>query len=288
MTKPLSPKRTGFLARLDGARRSLKSAERKVAEWVLAHPEELITSTITEVAKASEVAEATVLRFSRRFDFKWYQDLKITLARELVPPIATIDAELKEDDPPETIFHKVFQANVQALKDTLEVLDAKEIDRAAEVLKSAKRIFFIGVGTSGPNVVDAYNKFFRLGIDCHCYTDSHLQVMAAALLQPGDVVVAISHSGSTKDPIETLKVAKEAGATTICITNNALSPITKIADIKLVTASRETRFRHEALASRIAQTSIINSLFMILSLADPERTLKNTRKIEKTIVSKQY
>jgi DNA-binding MurR/RpiR family transcriptional regulator len=146
----------------------------------------------------------------------------------------------------------------------------------------------IGVGTSGPIVLDAGNKFMRLGLDVHCSVDAHLQMMAAALLAPEDVVLAISHSGSTRDPVETAKVAKEAGAKVICITNNSLSPLTRTADLVLVTASRETRFRQEAMASRLGQTSIIDSLFTLMAVSRPEKSLGNLAKIENVIVAKQY
>jgi DNA-binding MurR/RpiR family transcriptional regulator len=88
--------------------------------------------------------------------------------------------------------------------------------------------------------------------------------------------------------VETAKTAKNAGARVICITNNSLSPLTKTADLVLVTASRETRFRQEAMASRLCQTSIIDSLYTLMALARPEEALQNLAKIENVIVTKQY
>jgi RpiR family carbohydrate utilization transcriptional regulator len=284
----MEQKITPLLARINGALPSLSKAETKVARYLLDHSEELVHQTITEVAKEAGVAEATVLRFVRTFGFKGFQDLKIHLARELVPAIATIHEDLEENDPPAAILRKVFAGHIQALNDTLGIVDKEEFKRAVDALARAEKILIIGVGTSGPIAVDAFNKFFRLGLTCYCQTDSHLQVMMGALLSSSDVALAISHSGSTKDPIETLNACKEAGATTICITNNSLSPITRVADIKLFTASRETKFRHEALASRIAQTAIINGLYVALSFRDLERSIENTKKIENAIVIKQY
>ena len=113
-------------------------------------------------------------------------------------------------------------------------------------------------------------------------------MMAAALLTPADVLLAVSHSGSTRDTVETAKTAKNAGARVICITNNSLSPLTKTADLVLVTASRETRFRQEAMASRLCQTSIIDSLYTLVALTRPEEALQNLAKIENVIVTKQY
>jgi DNA-binding MurR/RpiR family transcriptional regulator len=276
------------VSRISGAQDSLKKAERRVAEYVLSDPSSIVHSSIMEVAEKSGVADATVVRFCRTFGMKGFQDLKIRLARELVSEKERVIEDLKEGDSPDVVLEKVFKASIQSLNDTMDVIDKSGIKKAVTLLKKAKRIFFIGVGTSGPNVIDAFNKFSRLGLNCLYHTDSHLQVMTAALLEKGDVVIAVSHSGSTKDPIETVEAAKKNGAKVICITNNSLSPLTKISDIKLFTASRETKFRSEAMASRIAQTGILNALYMAVALSDMKKTITYNKKIEDAIVQKQY
>lgn len=279
---------SGALIRLRGLYPSLKAALRKVADLVLRKPELAIYASVNEVAAAAGVSEATVMRFCRTLGFRGFQDFKIALAREMVPPLQRLHEEVEEGDDPETVVRKVFQANIHALQDTLEVLDMKAMEQAAHLMLAAHQILLIGVGTSGPIVTDAANKLFRLGLRVVAHTDAHLMMMAAALLSPEDVLLAVSHSGSTKDPVETARVAKDAGARVICITNNSLSPLTKVADVVLVTASRETRFRQEAMASRLCQTSIIDSLYTLIALARPEEALKNLSRIENVIVTKQY
>jgi DNA-binding MurR/RpiR family transcriptional regulator len=278
----------GVLVRVRGVQPSLNRALRQVADYVLSDPERMIRLSVSEVAAGSQVSDATVVRFARFLGFRGYQDLKISLARELVSPLDSLLEDLEADDPPEVVVRKVFAANVGCLQDTLQVLDPGQMKRAAELLASARRVLIIGVGTSAPNAQDAANKLFRLGLDCQAETDGHLQLMKAALLAADDCVLAISHSGSTKDPIETLRVAQGRGASTICITNNSLSPITKVAQVRLVTASRETMYRPEAMSSRLAQASIIDSLFTLVAMADPERSQRHIKLIEDAIVIKQY
>lgn len=278
----------GALIRLRGLYPSLKAALRKVADVTLARPELAIYASVNEVAAAAGVSEATVMRLCRLLGFRGFQDFKIALARELVNPLQRLHEEVAEGDDAATIVHKVFQANIAALQDTLAVLDMGAMQAAAQALLAARQILIIGVGTSGPIVTDAGNKFFRLGLMVRAVTDAHLMMMAAALLTPEDVLLAVSHSGSTRDPVETARTAKAAGAHVICITNNSLSPLTKTADLVLVTASRETRFRQEAMASRLCQTSIIDSLYTLMALARPEEALHNLAKIENVIVTKQY
>jgi DNA-binding MurR/RpiR family transcriptional regulator len=287
---PLVPRevQAGALIRLRGLYPSLKAALRKVADLVLAKPEVAIYASVNEVAAAARVSEATVMRLCRILGFRGFQDFKIALARELVSPLQRLHEEVSEGDDPATIVRKVFQANISALQDTLEVLDMGAMAEAARRMLAARSLLLIGVGTSGPIVEDAANKFFRLGLNVKAITDAHLMMMAAALLTPEDVLLAVSHSGSTRDPVDTARVAREAGAKVICITNNSLSPLTKVADLVLVTASRETRFRQEAMASRLCQTSIIDSLYTLMAVARPETALENLRKIENVIVTKQF
>jgi len=282
------PAPAGTLIRLRGLYPSLKAALRKVADVALARPELAIYASVNEVAAAAGVSEATVMRLCRLLGFRGFQDFKIALARELVTPLQRLHEEVAEGDDVATIVHKVFQANIAALQDTLKVLNLEAMAAAAQALQEARRILLVGVGTSGPIVTDAANKFFRLGLWVQAITDAHLMMMAAALLTPQDVLVAVSHSGSTRDTVETAKTARYAGARVICITNNSLSPLTKTADLVLVTASRETRFRQEAMASRLCQTSILDSLYTLIALARPEEALQNLAKIENVIVTKQY
>lgn len=279
---------SGTLVRVRGAYPSLNRAARQVADVVLADPERVIRASVSEVAAAARVSDATVVRLARLLGFRGYQEMKITLARDLVSPLDSLVEDLREGDSPETVVRKVFAANIRCLQDTLAVLDAKEMARAAYLLRAARKILVIGVGTSAPNAADCANKLFRLGLHCEAVTDGHLQVMKAALLGEGDCVLAISHSGSTKDPIETLRVAAGRGAQTICITNNSLSPIAKVARVRLLTASRETMFRSEAMSSRLAQASIIDALFTLVAMADPQGSLRHIKLIEDAIVIKQY
>ncbi len=259
-----------------------------MADVTLARPELAIYASVNEVAAAAGVSEATVMRLCRLLGFRGFQDFKIALAREMVNPLQRLHEEVAEGDDTATIVHKVFQANIAALQDTLTVLDMETMAKASQWLLAARSVLLIGVGTSGPIVTDAANKFFRLGLLVQAVTDAHLMMMAAALLTDRDVLVAVSHSGSTMDTAEAAKTAKNAGARVICITNNSLSPLTKTADLILVTASRETRFRQEAMASRLCQTSILDSLYTLIALARPEVALASLAKIENVIVTKQY
>nr|WP_246860877.1 MurR/RpiR family transcriptional regulator [Bacillus sp. REN3] len=267
---------------------SLSSREKAVADYILNNPKEIIHLSITEFSENSTVAEATIFRFCKRLGFRGYQAFKIALASEVVEPIQNIHEEIKEDDEVGALAKKVFTGHIEAMKDTLELIDGKVLEEIVDVLSKATRIDFYGSGGSSAIALDAYHKFLRTGIHCHAHSDGHQQIISAALLGPGQAAVGISHSGSNKDVIESLRIAKANGAATIAITSHYKSPLTKEADYVLYTTSKETFFRSEALASRLVHLSLIDALHVAVSLRKQEETLGNLQKIREAISVKRY
>jgi len=239
---------------------------------------------MAQVARECGVSDTTVLRFCRAAGFKGYTDMKLAIVQDLASPAQLVHDDISQGDDPVTIARKVFLSNIQALQDTLEVLDADAFMQAVSLLSHAKRILVIGVGTSSPIAHDFYNMFFRLGLNVRAQTDSYLQLMEAALVGPDDVVVGISQSGSSTDPVLTLQEASKNGAKIIVITGNAESPITKFADVTLLSVSRETR--PEAIAARIAQSTLVDALYVIISMRILATTTQNENKIWKAVIHK--
>ncbi len=271
------------LARIRSRLPNLAVAERQVADWVLQNSEDVISSSMAQVALECGVSDTTVLRFCRAAGFKGYMDLKLSIARDLASPTQMVHDDIAEGDSPAIVARKVFTSHIQALYDTLEVLDQNKLTRAVDMILEAKKILIIGVGTSAPIANEAYNKLFRLGLNCHIQTDSYLQVMQASLAKESTLVIAISQSGSSIDPVLTLEEAKRNGAKAIVITGHG-SPLANLADIVFLAVSQETRA--EAIASRIAQMTIIDSLYVIASLRILNIATKNEDKIWKAIVKK--
>lgn len=267
---------------------ALSSKEKIVADYIMNNPKEIIHLSITEFSENTSVAEATIFRFCKRLGFRGYQAFKIALASEYVEPIQNFHEEIKEEDEVHTLAKKVFMGHIEAIKDTLNLLDSDKLETIVDLLSRATRIDFYGSGGSSAIALDAYHKFLRTGINCNAHSDSHQQIISAALLKPGQAAIGISHSGSNKDVIEALRIAKANGAVTIAITNHYKSPLTKEADYVLYTTSRETYFRSEALASRLVQLSLIDVLHVAVSIRKKEETLNNLQKIREAISIKRY
>jgi DNA-binding MurR/RpiR family transcriptional regulator len=272
------------LTRIRSSYPVLATSELRVANWVLQQPEKIMHLSMAQVAQACGVSDTTVLRFCRNAGFQGYTDLKLSIARDLVSPTQVIHDDIAPGDGPAVIARKVFISNIQALYDTLEVLNEDALTSAIDLLTSARRILIVGVGTSAPIVQNMYNMLMRLGLQCKAQTDSYLQLMEVALLGPGDVVVAVSQSGSSIDPVLTIKQARENGAATICITGNAQSPITEYADITLLSVAREARI--EAIASRLAQVSIADALYVVMALNAIDTATQNEKRIWDALLPK--
>jgi DNA-binding MurR/RpiR family transcriptional regulator len=255
----------------------------KVANLILRQPEMAIYASVNEVAAAAQVSEATVMRFCRTLGFKGFQDFKIALARELVAPSQRISAEAGAGDDPAAVVRQTFRGNVAALEETLEVLNLRLLQEAAQYLLTCRRLAIIGVSGSGLVVHYADQRFNSLGLTMHGFTEMYQILTAAALLTAEDALLVISHFGNTQEILDAARVAKENGARVIAITSNSIAPLTRIADLSLITAAREMTRPRDGLASLLCQISVIDSLFALMQQARPNEFRDNLAKIEKVL-----
>lgn len=265
------------LSKARGYYASLSSSEKKVADFVLEHYQETIRMTLADVAQESGVSEATILRFCRSIGYRSWLEFKINLTQSLPNLPEQILDEVVEGDSPGTIAKKVFNCSIQALTDTIAVLDESSFKQALDLINNAERILVIGVGTSSPMANEMHNRFLRLGLNCHVQTDSYIQVMESALLTSKDLVITISQTGESEDPLRTTALAKSNGCAVIVVTGNAASKLTDYADIVLLSVSHE--IRAETIASRIAQYAIIHALYVGLAMQDIPSTVNKEKKI---------
>jgi RpiR family carbohydrate utilization transcriptional regulator len=278
----------GTLFKVESIFKSLAKTEQRVAKYILANPKDVIYLPVTELAEKTRSSEATVVRLCRKAGFKGYQDLKLELAQEIVSPLESIHEEIKLDDDTQTIVSKVFQGINDTLQYTLKVLNFDQLHKVIDLISNAKLVDVYGSGNSAAVAMDLHHKLTRIGINSRVSWDGHLQMIYSATLKPGDLVFGVSHSGSSRNIVDSLKQAKSNGAVTISITNYGHSPLSKIVDYPLYTASDETKFRVVGLASRIAQLAIIDSIHALLTLHNIEKNLSTTRKVLKALEVMKY
>lgn len=263
----------GVQARLRAASNTLTEAEQRVAHYIEQHPDEMMHLSVQALAQQIQVSEATIVRCCRTLGYHGLRDLKLALAAASSPPLEKIHEDIQPEDSTSTVIQKVLQSDIQAITDTLAVLDEKLFERAVDALLSAERIEFYGLGSSMPIILDAYYRFLRVGLPATVVTDPAMQAVSATLLPPNSVAFAISHSGTTRETLNALHSARQSGAFCILLSSHMHTSISEFADIALITAARETTFRTEAQASRIAHLSVIDALYVAVALRRPERAL---------------
>jgi DNA-binding MurR/RpiR family transcriptional regulator len=263
---------------------SLAPAERRVAQQVLEDPRAVAASTITELAAQCETSETTVIRFCRAIGFPGYPALRLALATELGRASRDDSAgaphgngDIGPGDDLDQVVRKIAFADARAVEETAQQLDVKVLHAVVEALVAARRTDIYGVSASAGVAADLQQKLHRIGRVAFAWADIHLALTSAALLQPGDVAVGISHSGATRDTLDALALARDRGATTVALTNFPHSPLAKLADHVLTTAARETTFRSGATASRLAQLTVIDCIFVGVAQHTYEQSLDALR-----------
>ena len=241
--------------------------------------------SIVELAEKCKCSEATIVRFSRKVGLDGYQDLKIALASETRPTVSTT---ITANDTAGEMFDKVCNEIYCSLELTKRALDPAKLALAADAICRAKKIALFGLGNSASVALDASHKFIRAGLNATACSDNHMQMIVASHLAEGDVAVGVSHSGSSKDIVEALKVAREHGATTIAVTNVGKSPIDKVSDVVLHTSSSETEYSILALNSRIAQLAIVDTLYYYVVFNLSDKAVEAIKETERSLRSKKY
>lgn len=262
---------------------TFRPAERRLADEILNDPERVVHLSITELACQANVSDATIVKFCKRLGYKGFQEFKILLAQNVVVKQPPVYGQVEANDEVGTIKEKIFQANITALQDTVQVLSNKALEATVQMITKAGEIHFYGMGASGIVALDAEQKFSRIGLRSNAFVDGHMQVTRASLLRPGDVAIGLSYSGKTREIVKALQTATSAGASTIAITNYSTSAVAGVADLILLTASHENILRSGAISSRIVQLSVIDALFIAVSLVDFEQSKKSLEKTKQAI-----
>ncbi len=233
-------------------------SEKRVADWLFSHSGEILPYSITDLAAKCESSEATIVRFSKRLGCAGYQDLKINLAKEhdkkVISPTITAADDCYE------IFEKVCNDAYLSLERTKKTLSAQSMTKAVHIISKARRVVLIGLGSSASVAQDAGNKLLRAGCNAAAYADTHMQSIAISQMTADDVLIGISQSGSSKDIVEGMKMARAHGVPTVSITSKERSPLVRQSDIVLLTDTEETRHSTLGLNSHLSRLVVVDAL----------------------------
>lgn len=220
---------------------------------------------LKQVALDADSSEAMVVKTAKRLGFAGFRELRAALSAYKQHPNADLHEDLKQEDSAEVIVQKVFRTAIQALEETLAILDMDGFRRAADLIHSAGRREFYGLGGSAQIARDVAHKFLRIGVRASVFDDTHMMAMSASLLKPGDLVIAFSHSGRTTGVLEAIEIARANGANVIAVTNYESSPLADHSDVVLCSTALGSPLTSENAAARIAQLNIMDAIFMAVA-----------------------
>ncbi|PWC31289.1 MurR/RpiR family transcriptional regulator [Azospirillum sp. TSO35-2] len=283
-----------MLARIAAVRDQIRPSERKLADYAMAHPGDVINLSMAELADRAGVSEPTVARFCSALGCRGFREFKIKLAQDIAGGMPFLHQDLSVGEPGDEVpgavlAGKLFDRTIATLMQVRNTLPADAVDRAADLLAAARRIEFYGSGNSGTVAEDIQRKFFRLGMPTVAYSDSHVYFASALMLAPGDAVVAVSSTGRTRDILDAVRNARNAGADVVALTRSG-SPLAELANVSLVADIADDFDIHSPMTVRIAHLVLGDILSIAVALrkgdALQERMKRQDRALDTRLSAK--
>ncbi len=262
---------TNFWELLQQRQGQLTRSGHAVADYLLQHADEAQYLSISSLARACNVAEATVFRFCRALGFDGYHEMRIALAQANATGTMSSQRELQPGASTETLFEHASARLFTAINGTQNALSVEAVDEAARMLREAKQVFCFGQGGSMLLANDICARFASLSTKFRTSGDSHLQLLTASLMNEADVVLFVSYSGATRDMMETLRTAKAAGAKIILLTHYEDSPGASLADVVLRCGAQESPLDSGSIPIKVAVLYVGEVLVLRYILDSPEQ-----------------
>ena len=257
-------------------------AEKKIARYILAYPNETTLSSAQNLGEKAGVSAAAVIRFSHKLGYKGFTALKVDLAHDSTDEIKSFDDVIQENDSMSVVVKKAERLNSSLQDQVYRLLNVENLEKAVNALLKCRTVYLFGVSGSGIVCMDFREKLTRINHRAFYRSDFHDQLAAAAHMTGKDAALAVSYSGKTREVVIGMKYAKEKGVPTIAITQFQKSPLLKQIDIPLYIPTTEHELRLGAIASRNASLIVTALLYMGMAKNDINSTkddLIKTREI---------
>lgn len=271
-----------MLAKIKAARDTLRKSEQKVADVVIADPEQSVQSSIQAIATLASVSEPTVIRFCRALDCVGFQQFKLKLAQDLARRGTFFYQDVTVDDSSKELANKLLDGAIASLVQIRNQINEEQLDRAIAMYEACERIELYGSGGSAVVAEDAQLKFFRLGKPAIAYSDPHIQHASAALLDKNALVIAISHSGRSSDILKTVEIARQSQAKVISVTATR-SPLAQVSDVALTVDVNEDSDIFSPVKSRLGQMVVLDVLAVGVAVRGGDHMLEQLSRARRAI-----
>lgn len=250
-----------YIGRIRNDYHSLTKTQKKIANFIVNNEKFVLANTITSIANKIGTNPASITRFCQALRYKGFNELKFYIENNMLMLPENSDIVSKNDSLSVSI-KKLTRFELDALNDTVGLIDEHEVSRAVNAICHAHKVYFYGEGGTGSSAQLGYYLFMQIGVTSNCFQSEALMLMANTHLEKGDVIIGMSFSGRAQGVLEALTRIKEdnPGVTVIAVTAFPNSPITRFADIKLFYSCNihdDLQYLHVA---RICEVSIIGIL----------------------------
>jgi len=258
------------IIRINESIETLSKQQQKIAHYVLDHQKEVSQMTVSELSKKSKSSTATIVRFCSALGYSGYRDFIKSFYHDVAnnvledENIYEIDNSFDKEMSIHQTVYAVSRLNVEAINNTLKIIDEKAVEKAVNMIDKANKVYFYALSGSKVVADDAVFKFQRLGIDCQEYDTPHSQILSASISEPNEVAIFISYTGETLDLINTLSYIKKNGCKTIGITKFGENPISNTVDVSIQHSSIGRGYRTYSTRSRVVQHNVIDILYVAL------------------------
>ncbi|MDM5090823.1 SIS domain-containing protein [Aeromonas bestiarum] len=257
------------LSKISNIRSQLSPSELKIADYILASPEQVTHFSSQELALQADVSQSSIVKFTQKIGFKGFTAFKLAVSEDLgrkhaikTDNVGDLYNGIGRDDDLETMAKKLAQEKINSIIETTQAIDNGTLERVLDAINQAGRVQLVGIGGSALTAKDLWYKLLKIGVTTLFAQDSHVQISIAQTLGPGDVQLVVSYSGSSRDVLAAAELAKRNGATLIAVTSFRSTPLRQMADLVLDTVAEENELRISSISSRTAQNTITDILFL--------------------------
>ncbi len=287
------PQMDNLFTNLNNGYYHFTATEKKVADYVLSNKTGAQYMSISELADECGVAEATITRFCRRLDLPGYSAFKLALAKAVAEEqggsaVAPEDrmGEIIAQDSVTEMARKLCGTETAAITQSLSLLDPEAVTKATDLLWNAGRVLCIGHGRSMITAMEAAHLFSSVSTKFSVIQDIHMQFSTVSLLEPGDVLLFFCYSGSTRESVELMDLARAKGASVILITRFFRSPGATMSDVVLQCGSNEGPLQVGSVSASVAQLFVIDVLYNEFVRRDPKGTAEKKEQIAEALAER--
>lgn len=272
-----------YILKIEQHLEDFTQSEKKIAKYILENGQDVITHSAQEIGDCTDTSPASVVRFSRTLGYEGFQELKLEIAKtQNQNEEKIIDDIIEKGDSIEKVVHKVANQGINTINNTVALLNIEDFEKAIEEIKKANNIYLFGVGASAIVAMDLQHKLLRINKIAIFHLDANVQLAMSVHAKRGDLAIGISYRGKSKEVNNSVRRAKENGASCISITKYGNNSLADLCDINLRVPNVEKELRVGAIASRMAQLMVTDILFLGIAkdnFEDVERYLKETKKM---------